>query len=115
MNATVPRTVRNGSHCGQSADDQWPQHLFAARYFGGVLALWNLGMVCPRGAVWSNTDTQPRPRTSGAPEGGAGGRCWWGGSERAPGGGGGGRWVPQHPYVKVIPMTRDRFEHTQMG
>ena len=24
----------------------------------------------------------------------------------SPGGGGGGRWVPQHTYLKMIPMTR---------
>ena len=27
-------------------------------------------------------------------------------SRRAPRGGGGGRWVPQHTYLKMIPMTR---------
>ena len=30
---------------------------------------------------------------------------WWS-AAGLPGGGGGGRWVPQHTYLKMIPMTR---------
>ena len=31
---------------------------------------------------------------------------WWLAAGLPGGGGGGGRWVPQHTYLKMIPMTR---------
>ena len=58
-----------------------------------------------RGAACSNSRPQPGAKTFGGLEGV--GEGWVGGSAGQPQGSlEGGQWVPQHTYLKMIPMTR---------
>ena len=60
----------------------------------------------PRGAACSNS--RPGAKTFGGLEGGGaeGGRGVGGSAGQPPGSLEEGQWVPQHTYLKMIPMTR---------
>ena len=59
-----------------------------------------------RGAACSNLDTKKCAKTLGFGGGGGGGGSAGQPPRSRGGGGGGGPWVPQHTYLKMIPMTR---------
>ena len=57
-------------------------------------------MMGARGAAFSNSRPQPGAKTFGGLEGEGGGRVGWSGAGLPRR----GRWVPQHTYLKMIPL-----------